>query len=141
MVRCGGLMDSKTSKLFSARNLIHLATIMGDGSPQVTPVWAGYEHGYIMVNTAEGRTKHKNVLRDGRVALSVTSVDDPLKMASVRGVVEDIIPDYEYEYADKLAKQYMGRDSYPFRRAGEKRITLKIRPISVYVMPAITPSD
>lgn len=135
------MMDFEASKLFSERNLVYLATIMEDGSPQVTPVWAGYHDGHILVNTAEGRIKHKNVVRDSRVALSVSSVDDPLKMASVRGVVEDIISDYEYEYADKLAKQYMGRDSYPFKQDNERRITFKIRPISVYVMPPIEPSD
>ena len=132
-------MDPRVVELLSGRNLVHIANLMADGSPQVTPVWAGYEDGCIMVSTAEGRTKHANVMRDGRVALSVTSADDPLKMASVRGVVDGISPDYEYEYADRLTRQYMGRDRYPFRRPGERRITLRIRPVSVYVMPEIRP--
>ena len=111
---------------------------MPDGSPHVTPVWANYSKGFVMVNTAEGRVKHRNVLRDRRVAVSVTSADDPLQMASVRGVVEEIVPDYDYKYADMLTRQYMeGRDRYPFRRPGERRITLRIRPVSVYVMPEI----
>lgn len=125
-------------RLLSGRNLVHVATVMPDGSPQVTPVWANWADGAIMVNTAEGRTKHRNVLRDSRVAVSITSADDPLQMASVRGVVEEIIPDYDYEYADILTRQYMpGRNRYPFRRPGERRTTLRIRPVSVYVMPAI----
>ena len=131
-------------RLLSGRNLVHVATVMPDGSPQVTPVWANWANGFIMINTAEGRTKHRNILRDNRVAVSVTSADDPLQMVSVRGVVEEMIPDYDYKYADILTRQYMPRkDRYPFRRPGERRITLRIRPVSVYVMPEIRaePSD
>lgn len=128
----------RLKRLLSGRNLVHVATVMPDGSPQVTPVWANWADGAIMVNTAEGRTKHRNVLRDNRVAVSITSTDDPLQMVSVRGVVEEIIPDYDYKYADILTRQYMpGRNKYPFRRPGERRTTFRIRPVSVYVMPEI----
>jgi hypothetical protein len=57
-------MDSKVINLLNGKNLVFIATIMKDGSPQVSPVWANLEDEYIMVNTAEGRIKHKNVLRD-----------------------------------------------------------------------------
>ena len=137
--------DAKTAKLkllLSGQNLVYLATIMPDGSPQVTPVWASYEGGFVMANTAEGRTKHHNIVRDKRVALSVTSICDPLQMVSVRGTVDEIIPDLDYVHADALTRQYTEgrRDRYPFRRPGERRITLKIRPLSVYVMPQMQPS-
>jgi len=115
---------------------------MGDGSPQVTPVWAGCEDdGCITVNTAEGRVKHKNVLRNNRVAISVASAEDPLEMATIRGVVEEIVEDHNYVHADRLTRQYMDRDSYPFKRPGERRIVFRIRPVSVYVMPRIVPSE
>ena len=137
--------DSRFEKLailLSGRNLVHVATIMPDGSPQVTPVWANYDDGHVMVNTAAGRVKHNNIVRDGRVALSVTSADDPLQMASVRGVVHEIIADDDYVHADALTKQYMkGREKYPFWRPGERRIILKIKPTSVYVMPELHLSD
>lgn len=140
-----GIDDSNMDilkNLLSGRNLVHVATLMSDGSPQVTPVWANYADGHIMINTAKGRIKHKNILRDNRVAVSVTSVDDPLRMVSVRGVVDDVVPDYDYEHADDLTRQYMpGRTRYPFKRPGERRITLKMRPLHVYVMPHIRPSD
>lgn len=126
-------------RLLSGRNLVYFSTIMRDGSPQVTPVWANCADGFVMINTAEGRVKHHNILRDRRVALSVTSSDDPLQAVSVRGIVEDVLPDYDYVHADALTRQYMGRDRYPFRRPGEKRIILRIRPVSVYVMPEIRP--
>lgn len=127
----------KLKQLLSGKNLAHLATVMSDGSPQVTPVWANYANGFIMINTAKGRTKHQNILRDNRVAVSVTSIDDPLQMVSVRGVVEEIVSDYDYSHADELTKQYMDKDRYPFRRPGERRIIFRIKPVNVFVMPEI----
>ena len=141
-MRAGGTkVDEKSARLFSGDNIVFVATVMGDGSPQVTPVWADYENGHIMVNTARGRVKHRNVVRDPRVAVSVVSRSDPLDMVAVRGTVVGVIPDGDYAHADRLARQYMGRDRYPFRRDGEERITLKILPQSVHVMPRIAPAD
>ena len=134
-------MDNKAVKLFSEKNLVYIATVMKDGSPQVSPVWANYEDGYILVNTAEGRVKHKNVLRDPRVAISVTSNDDPLDMTTIRGIVEELITDYDYKHADKLTQQYMGREHYPFKRDDEKRVILKIKPNKVFVLPELIMSD
>ena len=134
-------MDSKVVKLFSEKNLVYIATIMGDGAPQVSPVWANCEDGYILINTAEGRIKHKNVLRDPRVAVSVVSINNPLDMTTIRGTVEDLIPDYEYKHADKLTQQYMGRPHYPFKRDDEKRVILKIKPFKVFVLPELKMSE
>ena len=130
-------MDEKAEKLFQDKNLVFIATIMKDGSPQLSPVWANFEDDHIMVNTAEGRIKHKNVLRDPRVAVSVVSKDNPLDMTTIRGRVEEIIPDFDYKHADKLTQQYMGREHYPFKRAGEKRIILKIKPERIFVLPEL----
>lgn len=134
-------MDEKAVKLFSKKNLVFIATTMKDGSPQVSPVWANYEGGYILINTAEGRIKHKNVLRDPRVAVSVVSKDNPLDMTTIRGTVEELIPDYEYKHADKLTRQYMGHQHYPFKRDNEKRIILKIKPNKVFVLPELQMSE
>ena len=128
-------IDSKAEKLLVDPNLAFIATIMKDGSPQVSPVWVDYDAGYILVNTAEGRIKHKNVLRDPRVAISVVSNDNLLDMTTIRGVVAEIISDYDYLHADKLTKKYMGKDHYPFRRPDEKRIIFKIKPERVFVLP------
>ena len=128
-------MEQKAENLFKDKNLVFIATIMKDGSPQLSPVWADYEDGYIFVNTAEGRLKHKNVLRDPRIAISVTSQNNPLDMTTVRGKVVEIIPDYNYVHINKLTKKYMGIENYPFRQEGEKRIVLKIKPEKVFVLP------
>jgi PPOX class probable F420-dependent enzyme len=130
-------MDDKIIKLFEEPNLVFIATIMKDGSPQVSPVWADYENDHVLVNTAEGRIKHKNVLRDPRVAISVVDQKNPLNMTTIRGKVTEIIPDYEYKHANKLTKKYMGKDKYPFRQPGEKRTILKILPQRVYVLPEL----
>ncbi len=132
-------MDPKVIRLFDEKNLVFIATTMKDGSPQLSPVWANFEDGYILVNTAEGRIKHKNILRDPRVAVSVVSSNNPLDMTSIRGRVEKIIPDYDYNHADRLTKKYMNVSKYPFKRPGEKRIILKIKPEKIFVLPELKP--
>ncbi len=130
-------MNDKVIKLFEEPNLVFIATVMKDGSPQVSPVWADYEDDHILINTAEGRIKHKNVLRDPRVAISVVDQKNPLNMTTIRGKVTEIIPDYEYKHANRLTKKYMGKDKYPFRQPGEKRTILKILPQRVFVLPEL----
>ena len=130
-------MDLKVQRLFQQKNLIFISTINSDGSPQLTPVWGNYDDGYVLVSTAEGRLKHKNVLRDPRVSISVVDHDNPLNMTTIKGKVTEIIPDYDYIHANKLTKQYMGIDEYPFKRDGEKRIIFKIKPMKIFVMPNI----
>ena len=130
-------MDLKVQRLFQQKNLIFISTINSDGSPQLTPVWGNYDDGYVLVSTAEGRLKHKNVLRDPRVSISVVDHDNPLNMTTIKGEVIEIIPDYDYIHANKLTKQYMGLDEYPFKRDGEKRIIFKIKPVKIFVMPNI----
>ncbi len=130
-------MDLKVRKLFQGKNLIFIATINLDGSPQLTPVWGNYYDDHILINTAEGRVKHKNVKKDPRVAISVVDNDNPLNMTTIRGKVIEIIPDYDYLHINKLTKQYMGIDEYPFKRDGEKRIIFKIKPEKIFVMPDI----
>ena len=134
-------MDLKAIKLLKEKNLVFLATTMKDGSPQVSPVWADFEDDHIMINTAEGRIKHINVLRDPRVAISIVDQNNPLDMTAIRGGVEKIIPDYDYLHANKLTKKYLGLDKYPFRRDGEKRIIFKIKPEKVFVLPELKPSQ
>jgi len=134
-------VDSKAENLLNGKNLVFLATTMGDGSPQVTPVWGNFENSHILINTAEGRLKHKNILRDPRVAISVVDSTNPLDMTSIRGKVVEIIPDYDYKHTDFLTKKYMERETYPFKRPGEKRIILKIEPEKIFVLPELPMND
>ncbi len=115
-------------KLFLEPNFPHLATLMPDGSPQVTPVWVDLEGDRILVNTAEGRAKPRNVRRDPRVAISIHRQDDPYSSAFIRGRVVEITHEGADERIDKLAKKYLGQDTYPYRQPGEQRVILVIEP-------------
>jgi len=121
-------------KLFNGKNLVSLATLMEDGSPHVAPVWVDIEGDTILINTAEGRVKEKNVKRDKRVALSIFDHQNPYHMVSIRGKVTDITTEGADAHIDKLAKKYFGLDKYPYRTPDEKRIIVKIKPEKIHHM-------
>ncbi len=121
-------LSEGVKKLFREPNFAHLATLMPDGSPQVTPVWVEIDGDRILVNTAEGRTKPRNVRRDPRVAISIHRQDDPYSSAFIRGRVVEITHEGADEMLDKLAKKYLGEDRYPYRQPGEQRLILVIEP-------------
>ena len=76
--------------LFTKQAFAHLATLMPDGSPQVTPVWCDYDGIHIRINTAKGRIKDKNMRRNKKVALSISDPENPYRHLAVRGVVEEV---------------------------------------------------
>ena len=124
----------EVEKLFKDKNFASFATLMEDGSPQVTPVWVDYDNGDILINTAEGRTKTRNVSKNPKVAVSVTDSSNPYTMVSVRGRIVEQTNQGADEHIDKMAKKYLGMDKYPFRAPGESRVLLKIRPEHVIYM-------
>lgn len=124
----------EVEKLFTDKNFASFATIMEDCSPQVTPVWVDYDNGNILINTAEGRAKVRNVTKNPKVAVSATDVANPYTMVSVRGRIVEQTNRGADEHIDKMAKKYLGVEKYPFRAPGEKRILLKIKPESVTYM-------
>jgi PPOX class probable F420-dependent enzyme len=113
--------------LFVKVAFAHLATLMPDGSPQVTPVWVDYDGSHVRVNSAKGRLKDKNMRRDKRVALSIQDPDNPYRYIAVRGKVVEITEQGADAHIDALAKKYLGKDRYPFRSPGEVRVMYKIR--------------
>ncbi len=119
-------------KLFQAPNYAHLATLMPDGSPQVTAVWVDVDGNRILVNTAEGRVKTRNVRRDPRVAVSITEQDNPYSTATIRGRVVAIAAEGADAHIDQLAKKYLGHDRYPFRSPEEQRLIMVIEPEHVH---------
>jgi PPOX class probable F420-dependent enzyme len=114
--------------LFEKRAFGFLATLMPDGSPQVTPVWIDFDGQYIMVNSARGRQKDRNIQRDNRVALVVQGPDDPYRYVQIRGRVVEITEQSAEIGIDRLARKYLGEDTYPNRRSGEIRVWYKIEP-------------
>jgi len=122
----------EVAKLLEGKNFAFVATLMNDGSPQITPTWVDLEQDTILVNTAEGRLKHKNVSRDPRVAVSVFDHNNPYNMVSIRGRVIEQTRTGADEHIDKLAKKYFGVDKYPFRSPSETRVILKIKPEKIF---------
>ena len=109
----------------------HLATNMPDGAPQSTPVWVDYRDGHVLVNTAKGRVKARNMQKGSPVALSITDPDNPYRYVQVRGVVSRVHEEGADAHIDFLAKKYLGQDKYPWRRPGEERVIYEIEPASV----------
>jgi PPOX class probable F420-dependent enzyme len=125
------MLTEEQKRLLREPNIAHIATVNEDGSPQVTPVWVDVDEDTILVNTAEGRRKARNMKRNPRVAIDVTDREDPYSMVSVQGRVVEVTPEGADEHIDALAKKYLGQDVYPFRQPGERRLLVKIRPQKV----------
>lgn len=112
--------------LFRKKAFANLATLMPNGSPQVTPVWVDYDGGHVLINTAEGRQKDKNLQRDGRVALSIMDPENPYRYLEVRGHVTQRTNEGADQHIDAMARKYLGQDKYPFRQPGEVRVLYKV---------------
>jgi PPOX class probable F420-dependent enzyme len=120
--------------LFGKVAYANIATMMPDGTPQVTPVWFDYDGNHLRVNSAKGRVKDKNMRRNKNVALSIQDPDNAYRYLAVRGKVDDITEEGADAHIDSLAKKYLGKDKYPFRGPGEVRVIYKIRPEKVSTM-------
>ena len=113
---------------------VHFTTINADGSPQTSPVWVAVDGDDLIINSAVGRVKDKNVRRDPRIAISAIDPDNPYRALMLRGRVVDISTEGADEQIDALAKKYMGKDKYPFRTPGEVRVNYRIRADKVSTM-------
>jgi PPOX class probable F420-dependent enzyme len=115
-------------KLIEDPNLAHVVTLFKDGSPQVTPVWVDCDDTHILINTAEGRQKPRNLARDPRVALSIAAQDNQQMYMEVRGRVVEITREGAFEHISKLGRKYMGPDFVYPKRDGEVRVIVRIEP-------------
>jgi PPOX class probable F420-dependent enzyme len=114
--------------LFQKKAFAHLATLMPDGRPQVTPVWCDFDGTHVRINSARGRVKDRNMRRDPRVTLTLQDPDNPYRYVEVRGRVVEITQEGADAHIDSLAKKYLGVDTYPYRQPGEVRVIYKIQP-------------
>jgi PPOX class probable F420-dependent enzyme len=127
----GAIIPEQFKDLFTKVAFAHLATLMADGSPQVTPVWCDFDGTHIRVNSAKGRVKDKNMRRNKRVALSIMDPANPYRHLDVQGEIAEITEQGADAHIDALAKKYLGKDKYPFRAPGEVRVIYKILPSKV----------
>ncbi len=121
-------VPEKYTDLFEKKAFAHLATLMPDGRPQVTPVWCDYDGTYVRVNSAKGRQKDRNMRRDPRVSLALMDPNNPYRYLEVRGTVTEITEEGAMEHINKLAKKYLDVETYPNLQPGEVRVTYKIEP-------------
>ncbi len=119
-------LSARARALLEKPVLAHLATLMKDGSPQVSPLWVDTDGTNVLVNTAEGRIKSRNVRRDARVALSLTDPENQYATLLVRGRVVEVRAEGAREHIDKLSQKYVKR-AYT-HRPGEVRLILVIEP-------------
>ena len=96
------IYESAVRKLFEGKNFVYIASLMRDGSAHVNPTWVDIENSMILVNTVIGRTNHKNISCDGRVALAIADQSNPYDMVTIRGkVVKQITGPVAEDHIDK----------------------------------------
>ena len=120
------VIPEKYRDLFNKKAFASLGTLMPDGSPQVTPVWCDVEGDLVIINSAKGRQKDRNLRRDPRVSLAIIDPDNPYRYLELRGRVVEITEQGAAAHIDKMAKKYLGVDKYPYKNPNEIRVMYKI---------------
>ena len=128
------MIPEKYADLFQKKAFASLATVNDDGSPQVTPVWCDWDGKHVIVNTAKGRRKDRNMRRDPRVSLALIDPDNPYRYLEVRGKVAEITEKGADDHINRMAKKYLDVDQYPYRQPGEVRVLYKVQPERVSSM-------
>jgi len=118
-------LTEKQARLLKGRNLATVATIRPDGSAQLTPVWIDWDGEHVVINTAEGRVKPRNIRRFPVVSVQVVDRHDDHRWLSVTGAAE-IVEGGAEEHINELAHRYNGRDF--FYVPGEKRLIVRVKP-------------
>jgi len=116
------------------RAFAYLATLMSDGSPQVTPIWFNTDGKHILINSAHGRVKDRNMRARSQVALVIADPKNPYRYVQIRGRVVEITPEGADAHIDALSDKYTGNPKYQGRSAGQQRITYKILPSKASTM-------
>jgi len=118
--------------LFEKRAFAQLGTVDEDGMPQVTPVWVAYDGTHILINSARGRKKDRNLRDRPSVAMSIPDPENPYRYLGIQGIVSEITEEGSEEMINDLSHKYFGRD-YQYV-AGEVRVIYKIKPTNVWTM-------
>jgi PPOX class probable F420-dependent enzyme len=110
----------------SSKAFLYLATLMPDGSPQVTPVWFSTDGEYILINTNEGRVKDRNMKARPKVAMTIQDPNDRYRYLGIRGEVVSYTTEGADEHINKLSFRY---DDEPWNpRKEQRRIIFRIKP-------------
>jgi PPOX class probable F420-dependent enzyme len=123
-------LTEEQAQLFKEPNYATVATIRGDGSAQLTPVWIDWDGEHVVFNTAEGRAKPRNIRRRPVASVQVMDRDDPYRWVSVTGPAE-IVEEGAEEHIHELSRRYRGRD-YDLDPS-QKRLIVRVKPERVTV--------
>lgn len=104
-----------------------VTTLRADGTPHQTVVWVDTDGGDVVFNTAEGRAKPKHMRANPNVSVAVVDPANGYHSLVVSGKAE-LSHDGADAHIDKLAKKYLDADTYPFRKEGEQRVIVRVRP-------------
>lgn len=116
-------------RLLSAPSTCYIATVMPDGSPQLTQVWVGTDGTNVVVNTVAGFQKLRNVERDPRVAVTVADPEEPTAYLQIRGRVVETTTEGAREHIDELSRKYTGHEYRPYGgRSDQQRVIVRIAP-------------
>lgn len=106
---------------------LYLATLMSGGAPQVTPIWFNTDNEHILINSAKGRVKDRNMRARPQVALCIQDPSNPYRYLQIRGTVVEFTTDGADDHIDALTLKYRGVPKYPSRQPGEQRVKYTIR--------------
>lgn len=115
-------------------SICYIATIMPDGSPQLTQTWVDTNGTHIVINSVQGYVKVNNIARDPRVAVTISSPDNPSRYFQVRGRVTDVTTDGAAEHIDMLSHKYIGWPYPWFGGRNQVRVILTIAPEKISSM-------
>lgn len=128
-------IPEKFRDLFEKPIVVALVTVMPSGQPHATPVWITYDGTHLIVNTARGRQKDKNMSRDAKVTVLAIDPQDPYHWVEVRGRIVEETEEGAIDVINALSKKYRGEEDYyarnPTMRGKERRVTYKIEPIHI----------
>jgi PPOX class probable F420-dependent enzyme len=124
------LDDPGVRELLETPNHAVVATSNADGSIHSAVAWVDVEDGALAVNSAVGRVWPSNLERDPRVTVLVLDQANPYEYVEIRGTATPTTEGAD-EHIDRLAKKYLGQDTYPYRQPGEQRVKFLIAPSRV----------
>src|SRR5579875_2090243 len=114
-------------KLLQGKNFGNLATVMPDGSPQVTPMWIETDGRNVLINTTTNRQKFFNIGRNKKVAIDVFDQENPYHYVGIRGHIGAVTTEGADEQIHRLHRKYHGGGNYPLR-PNEQRVSVAIVP-------------
>ena len=125
------MIPTELEDLFQGDALAQIATLRGDGTPHLTPIWIDLEGDRILVNTRADRVKAKHMQQRPDVAVCIVDPADPYRYITVNGVVDSVEEAGAMAHMDRLAARYLRVSKYPWAKPGERRLLFRVRPTRV----------